>query len=241
MEIKFDVNMEEVKKFADKLGNLHRSAYPSAVRSTLNFAAFDVKTRTMPESSRDSFVQRSPNFFKANSRVKKAMGWNVNDMKSIVGFVPLKGNNHAVNDLEQQERGGKIEGRSFIPMRTGRVGKSTNKNVRKQNRISQIKNIINAADSKGKTEGVRFVKAAIHAGVGGNVLSERGVLWRIDSIIRKNGRSLFKMTPIHSFKQGRDVSVKSTHFMRNAAEKSAKKMPEIFNKEAEFQFSKHLR
>lgn len=226
--------------YVKKLGKLHRSALPTAVRATLNNAAFDVKKNTMPASAKDEFTQRSPNFFKANSRVQQANGWNIDGMKSVVGFVPLSGTNKAVDDLEQQEHGGKIKGRSFIAMRTGRVSKSTSKNVQKKNRISTIKNIVKAQDSRGSNSRQKFVKAVIHAGVGGFVLSERGVLWKINSITNKNNRTFFKATPIQSFKKGRDISVKATHFMQQSAEKSAKKMPLDFKREAERQFKKYL-
>lgn len=240
MEVEFELNSDEIKKYGEKLGTLHRSAFPSAVRATLNGAAFDVKQRTMPESAKDTFVHRSPNFFKANSKVKMASGWDVDSMKSTVGFVPLKGTNHAVDDLEQQEHGGTIDGKSFIPMKPARTGNATNKNVRKGNRISQINNIINAKKAKGNTEGERFKKSAIHAGVGGYVLSERNILWRINSIRRFGRNTNLKMTALYSFGKNRNIKVRETHFMEKAAEESAKKMPYIYKKEAEFQFKKHL-
>jgi hypothetical protein len=85
----------------------------------LNKAAFDVKQNTMLKSAEASFVKRQPNFFKANSRVEMASGWDLDKMQATVGFNSsgLKGgsNNHAVEDLEQQERGGTIKSRSFIP------------------------------------------------------------------------------------------------------------------------------
>lgn len=240
MEIEFEFNADEIKKYSEKLGTLHRSAFPSAVRSTLNGAAFDVKQRTMPESAKDNFVQRQPNFFKANSKVKQATGFDVDSMKSVVGFIPTKGTNHAVQDLEQQEHGGTIDGKSFIPMKSGRTGNSTNRTVKRQNRISTIQNLIKAKKGNAKTEGERFKKSAIHAGVGGFVLSEKNVLWRINSVRRFGRNTNLKMTPIQSFKKNRSIKVKATHFMLRAAEESSKKMPYIYKKEAEFQFKKHL-
>lgn len=240
MEFKLELDTKEIEAYGKKLGTLHRSAYPSAVRATLNGAAFDVKQRSLLVSAQQNFVNRQANFFKANSKVKPAMGWDVEGMKSIVGMVPLKGNNKAVDDLEQQERGGTIKKKSFIPMRPSRIGKSTNRNVQKTSRLSSINNIVNAQQSKGSSEGQRFTKAVIFAGRGGHVLSERGILWRVDSISRSGKNTRFKITPIYSYEKGRDVQVKATHFMETAAVSSAKKMPYIYKKEAEFQFKKHL-
>ena len=241
MDVAFELNTDEVKKFANKLGSLHRSAYPSAVRATLNGAAFDVKQRSLIVSAKQNFVERSPNFFKANSKVNMASGFDVDNMKSMVGMVSLKGNNYAVDDLEQQEHGGTITNKSFIAMKPARSGKNTNRNVQKKNRISAINSMVKASKSRGSNEGQRFIKASIHAGVGGHVLSEKGILWRIDQIMKKDGRTKIKGTPIYSVEKGRDIKVKATHFMETAAVSSSKKMPAIFNKEAEFQFEKHLR
>jgi hypothetical protein len=239
--MEFELNTDDIMKYGQKLGDLHKSAFPSAVRATLNGAAFDVKQRSLLVSAKQNFVERQPNFFKANSKVDMATGFNVDTMKSTVGMVSLKGNNKAVDDLEQQEHGGTIKARSFIAMKTARSGKNTNRLVQKKNRLSTISNIVNAKKSNGKSEKQRFVKSAIFAGQGGFVLSEKNILWRIDKLIRKDGMTRFKMTPIYNFEKGRSVKVKATHFMETAAVRSSKKMPELFRKEAEFQFSKHLK
>jgi len=239
-EIKVDLT--KFNEFTDKLGTLHRSAYPNAVRGTLNSAAFDMKQNTMLKSAKHKFINRTPNFFKANSRVEQAKGWTVNGMTSTIGMVSLKGNNKAVDDLEQQEHGGTIRGRSFIPIKSARIGGSNAKNVQKKSRIGGIKNIVRAKNARGKSPRQRLVKSAVYAGAGGHVLSERGILWRINSMQRvKGGKWVFKMTPIHSFKKGRSVKVRATHFMEHAAKLTAKKIPLFFKKESERQFAKHLK
>lgn len=245
MNIEFDVNTDEVAKLGKRLDAIHRSAYPSAVRATLNTAAFDVKQRTLLQSAKENFVQRSANFFKANSTVVKATGWDVSGMKSRVGMfenkLQNKSSNYAVQDLEQQEHGGTIDKKSFIPMDTARTGKSNNRNVKKQNRLSQIQNIVRAKKSNGPTEAVRFKKAAIFAGVGGHVLSERGILYRVNKITRKGKNTDLLMTPLYNFKKNRSVKVKRTQFMEEAAMDTVKIIPRTFVKEAEFQFKKHLK
>ncbi|KKN42121.1 hypothetical protein LCGC14_0716250, partial [marine sediment metagenome] len=72
-----NVNTDEVVRYSNKLEKLHRSAFPIAIRGTLNNAAFDVKQKTMPVSAEKEFVNRQPNFFKANSKVNMAKGFNV--------------------------------------------------------------------------------------------------------------------------------------------------------------------
>jgi len=233
------VDTRELEDYSRRLGTLHRSAFPNAVRGTLNSAAFHVKKDTLLKSADKNFVNRQANFFKANSRVEKAQGWSVEGMTSRVGMVSLAGNNKAVDDLEQQEHGGTIKSRSFIPMKPARTGNSPNKNVRKNSRISGVNNLTIARNARGKNERQRFVKSVIHAGVGGHVLSERGIVWRVNSLARTK-KNKMKLTPIHSFKKGRTVDVKATHFMQEAAIATAKKIPYFYKLEAERIFKRHL-
>lgn len=232
----FRVDTDEVIGFTNRLEKLNRSAFPSAVRNTLNSLAFDVKQRTMLKMTEKTFTIRQKNFFKANSRVETAKGFSLNSMKSQVGFVSLKGNNFAVDDLEQQEHGGDIGGRSFIPLAAARTSNSLNRNVARRNRISGIRNIVKTSDSKSSNEGQGFIKSVIHAGVGGHVL-HKNVLFRVDKI---NGRK-FKLKALYSFKKSRDVSVKKTKFMERSTEITTRKTRFFYKESAEFQFNKALR
>lgn len=237
--MRLDVNTDAVVKFANKLEQLNRSAFPVAVRGTLNGAAFDVKTNTMPKTASEIFTQRKPNFFKATSRVEKAAGFDVNTMKSTVGF---QGNQQAVDDLEQQEKGGKIGSRSFIPMTPARVGNAKNKVIRSNARLSKMK-FVDARKAKGKNDRQKFVKSVHHAGAGGNVLSEwkgKTILWRVNSL-KRNEEGGLKLTPLYSFVKGRAVQIKKTNFMEKASLQSAAKMEQLFIKEANRQFAKALK
>lgn len=133
------IDTEHLKEHAVKLEKINRSALPVAIRGTLNDAVYDVKTRSMPKSA-EVFKKRSPNFFKANSKFEKAAGFNVDGMKATVGFYENKltnqSTNHAVKDLEQQEHGGEIDHKTFIPMKPARVG---NKMVRPNLRMHTLK------------------------------------------------------------------------------------------------------
>ncbi len=235
--MQLNINSDQVVAFTNKLEKMHRSALPVAIRSTLNSAAFDVKKRTIEKYATSNFVRRNKNFFKANSRVDMARGFDVDSMEATVGFIPLKGTNKAVDDLEQQEHGGRIKGRSFIAMNPARTGRSPMKNVKKDSRISSINNIVNARNSTGKNNKQRFVKAIIHAGKGGHVLSDRGILFRVEGGREKSGR--WKLTALYSFKKKRSVDVKATHFMRDASLNSAKHLERYFKIEAIKRFRKY--
>ena len=239
-----NINTDATVVFTDKLEELHRSALPSAVRGSLNRAVFDVKTKTMPDSANREFVNRSKNFFKGNSRFKNAKGFDMATMKSTVGFVEarLRGsNNFAVQNLEQQEVGGEIGGRSFKPYITSRPGKNRKKLVSPRNRLSNIKKIVNAKNVSGSSKKQKFIKAVFTAGKGGFVLSEfKGteVLWRVNSL-RRTVAGKFKLTPLYKFEKGGTVKInKPTHFMQKASVVSSKKIEQFYVIEAKRQIKK---
>lgn len=246
-----NINSDAAVVFTNKLEKLHRSALPNAIRNTLNKAAFTVKQVTMPKSA-ERFIKRQPNFFKANSGVQMATGFDVNSMRATVGFVAHKlrnpSTNFSIKELEEQEYGGDITHRSFIPLNTARAGGSHVRNVRPVNRLSRIKNIVDAAKLSGKgAPKTKFIRAAIrtaHSAQGGHVLGDikgkRGTrtLWRIDSVMVSGGKIHIKKTPLYSFRENRDVGIKSTGFMHTASIQSANQLDKFYIAEAERQINR---
>lgn len=247
--MKLNINTDEVVKYSNLLEKAGKNALPNAVRGTLNAAVFDIKTNTMPSSASKTFINRQPNFFKANSRFENAKGSVISSMKASVGFVSsgLKGeNNYSVEDLEEQEYGGTIQKKSFIPTVFARSGINIKGLVRANARIDTIKKLSKAgkvANSKkmvGKNDRQRFVLAAASVGKGGMVLY-KNILWRIDSNPKssiKTKRTDIKQTPLYSVIKGRSVRVKSTSFMQKATLLSGEKLNSFFIKEAERQMEK---
>lgn len=236
--MQLNVNTDAVVAFTNKLEKLHRAAFPVAVRSALNSAAFDMKKHSIQVSADNIFTIRKATFFKSNSRVEKANGFDVDTMYAAVGFT---GNDQAIDDLHQQEKGGKINSRSFIPMQPARTSNSDKKLVRPNARLKNIK-VVDASKVTGKNEKERFVKSVIFAGAGGHVLSEfngKAYVWKVNSIKRTDEGS-FKLTPLYSFEKGRDIQVKSTKFMAKATEMTTPKIDLFYTKAAEVQFKKAL-
>jgi hypothetical protein len=250
------INTDAVVAFTNKLEKLPRTAFPVAVRAALNSAAFDMKKNTLPKSAKDNFVQRKPSFFKANSRVEMAKGFDINRMQSVVGFT---GKDQAIDDLEQQEFGGKIGSRSFIPWKNARTSNNWNKSVRPINRLSSIPldKVINAERVRFKghdrNQKQKFVRAAIMAkklhGNNAYVLTNkygdgRQTLMKIDEIWESsrhgNHPIEIRRTPIYSFKKGRNVKVKGKQFAKRAANEAHIKISDHYIKAAEFQFKKAL-
>lgn len=239
-----NVNCNAVYHYTKKLEKLHRSAFPTAVRGALNKAATDVKQRTMPAQADRVFTKRRENFFKANSRVDFATGFNMATMQSVIGFKPLSGTNHAVDDLEQQEHGGKIGGRAFVPLRAARGG-SYKKNVRPAARISTVRQkLVDALNNKkGRNAKEKFIRSAIHAGKGGFVIGDREkdgarVVFQVRSLKKIKRHMRVKSIAMHSVKGGRKVMPKATHFMEKASRVSANKMDRYYNEEARRQLRK---
>lgn len=245
--MRLDINTNEVVKFTVKLEQLRKSALPNAIRGTLNDAAFNVKQKTMPEEATSKFIKRSPNFFKANSSVDKAVGFDVNRMRSTVGFLEsrlrLGGNNFAVKDLEQQEHSGKIGGKSFIPLDSARTNGYSSL-VKPANRLSQIlknnKIVVARNLAGGGNKKQQFIKAVHKAGAGGYVLGSNikgeNILWRVDSI---SGPNRFSLTALYDYVGGRKVRVKETGFMEIATLKSAAKLNGFYIAQAKFWINKY--
>ena len=235
-----NINSNAAVKFTNVLEQMHRSALPVAVRGALNDAAFDVKTNTMPSKASAAFVNRSKNFFKANSRFKGATGYNVNTMVATVGFVETGlngGNNYAVKDLEQQEEGGTIGGRSFKPMKDARVGGVNTGLVKPNYRLSKIEEKVKltSRNMKGKNWAQKAILTSVAAGKGGFVLDDhvgKGVLWRVDSIGREGKNIRFKRTALYSFSKGGKAKVHKTAFMEGASMESAAKLERFFIEQA---------
>lgn len=234
----FHLDNSSYKRFAYKLDKLKSSAFPNVIRKTINDAVFDVKTRSMPLSSRSEFTIRQKNFFTANSKFEPAKGMNLKTMQATVGFYENKlkdaSTNYAVKELEQQEKGGTIDSRTFIPTRFARKGQANTGLVRPNARLKAIrqKGIVDAKYIQGK-KGQRFFKAVSIAGVGGYVLYS-DLLWWVRSVDGK-----VKAVPLYSVKKGRSVSVKRTEFMKDASLDSQKRMDQFFIKHANSEFKKY--
>lgn len=232
--MQLNINTDATVVFTNKLEKMSRSALPLAIRNTLNSVAFDVKKTTMPQEAQQNFTIRSKNFFKANSRVEMAKGWNIKAMQSTVGFLASSspGADMAVKDLEEQEHGGSIGGRSYIPTEQARGG-SMSRLVRPVNRLRMVKNLKDASKMPGKTQQAKFAAAVKKAGKGGFVLGNTPsrTLWRIEDLKGKK-------KAVYSYKAHRSVRIKGTHFMQDASVRSAQQIDDIYIEQAKKQIER---
>lgn len=237
MSVVLKIDSKELIGFTNKLEKMRKFDLPLAVRGTLNKAAFNLKKVTMPVSSDKHFTHRQANFFRANSRVEVAHGFSIPQMKSTVGFTTMKAdkNYKSVLELEEQEYGGNIDDRSFVPMKTARVGDSPNAMVQAKNRIKRIdlKAVKYAKNFQGSRK-QKFLRAALEAKKGGYVVSglNKLALRRINSIKYEKGKgTVVNSTPLYSYKEGHRAKIKPTMFMREASMKSAMRLNAFYKQE----------
>jgi hypothetical protein len=254
--------MRAVRQYGDRLIAVSRSAYPVVIRQTLNSTAYDQKQRTMPAAT-NIFTQRKQSFFKANSKVVAAQGFDINTMVAVVGFAPKAGDkSHAVEDLEQQEHGGEIGNRAFVPLAAARTSRSWNRMVKANLRLAQInEQMVDSRNVKmkrkystGKNKRQQWIKSAIYAGKGGLVLGtdrKKGsrLLLYINSVHRLKGNrsgrtkgdTVINATPVYQVKRGRKVMVHGRNFMEKASMASAETMQTTFNRLAADKIYKELK
>lgn len=237
-----NINSKAAVVHTNRMEKMHRSVIPIAIRGTLNKAAFNLKQVTMPVSAAKHFEHRKPNFFKANSKVKMATGFAVGEMRAIAGFVStgLKENHWAVTELEQQEYGGIITNRGFVPLDSARQSDSHSKPIRPNSRLKNIKSISNVRNAKGRSRKEKFIKTAIHVGKGGFMIGglSKQMLYKIEEIRRDNGKMVIKKKALYSYEPGRGVNIDATSFMREATNNSAANLEKFYIEEANRQFAK---
>lgn len=248
------LNNSAVIKYINKLQQLNKTTLPNLVKATLNAAAMDVKQVTMPKSSL-IFDRREINFFKGTSKVEFVKNThNINEMVSSVGFSEQQikklspQNNYSVKDLEEQEHGGIIGGKTFIPLPSARQGNSNMGLIIPKFRLTEIrkKYFVDAKKFPGRNSKERFTRAAIFVGNGGFVIGtglDRTFLFQIDSITRfktgvpisrsqsatiKRGNTVVKATKLYSVQSGRKVDAHGTDFMEKASIATSKKLEKIY-------------
>lgn len=230
------VDTAQVKKYTDHLKRMHRSNFPIVVRQTLNDLAFDVKKNTLLKSADREFILRNPSFFRKHSGVKKADGWNVNEMHSEVGIFPQ--GSRAAAQLTQQEYGGVIPKRSFIYMNQARTGGSKTKKVRRQNYIGTIK-LIRGNPNVQRSDKSQYIADAFMAKKMKKSILKDDTLFNVKSIKKGDDDKVFvKLFPIASYKENRSVRVRSRPFLRHASEITYKRAEEFFVKNAEKRLEK---
>lgn len=218
--MKLNVNTDAAIQLTAKLEKLHRSAFPSAVRNTLNDMAFEAK-KQIPIEAKDQFTIRQKNLFNRFSIVEKASGFNVSSMVSKVGIdANVNRGNEVSKGLEKQEKGGSIVGSKLIPHNKGRLSGSYQKKMPKKRWLANI----DIGTQKKKVVSAKYVLIKSQS---------KGTVFEIN-----NNK---KLTPVFTYVKSRNKSIQKRQFIQPAVKTATSKAEMFYKNNAEFQFKKHLK
>lgn len=245
----FNVNNDATIILTAKLERLSKSAFPSAVRATLNDASFFMKKEGILDSAKKNMTVRNPTFFKKYTGVKRADGFNVNSMYSQVGFSSSNDRKvkKALEGMVSNETGG-TDSDGAMYMKGARVSGSSKRVVRKAARFdkSKVSKFRAKTFKNGKTQKDTFMSRAFTS------LDDKAPIF----ITASNGsRFLVQVTKINTTGTSPKVTMKflmrprkdhvahakATHFNREAALKTQKMMDQFYEKNATYQFNKVLK
>lgn len=241
-----NVNTTAVISLTAKLERLNKSAYPNAVRSTLNDAAFAMKKGNILDSAKKNMTVRNPSFFRKFTGVNRANGWDVNSMKSEVGFIntdanKLKGRK-AIEGMEHNEVGGS-DNTGAMYLKGARTSNNSKRLVRRKARFDKSK-IASGTSSKMRDKKLAFVQnafASLKENAPTFIETSKGrFLVQVTKIkTDANHKKLdIKMTFLMRSRKQNVAHAKATHFNKEAALKTATEIEKFYAKNAEYQFQK---
>lgn len=232
---KLNVNTDAAIILTAKLERMHRSAMPSAIRSTLNDAAFTMKKTEILVSAKNNMNVKNPAFFKRFTGLKRANGFNVNSMYSEVGFLD-RGQKSAIKainkGMESNEFGGKDDDGGMY------IGKSRNGKglVRRSARFDKTK----VLKTKSKSNIARMYASEKSKKQVFINTSKGRFLVQVNSFERgvKGSGPDIKLDFLMRHRKQHIAKAKATHFNQEAALKTQKQMDNFYLKNANYQFSK---
>lgn len=243
--MRLDVNTNANIILTAKLERLNKSAFPSAVRSTLNDSAFEMKKKNILESAKKNMTVRNVSFFRKYTGVKRASGFNISNMYSEVGFSnsnEIKARK-SLEGMESNEIGGSDStGAMYLPK--ARTSGSAKKLVRKKGRFDKSKIIKGRVRTKKSVSNTLNMLSSFEENKPTFINSKKGKF-----LVQVTAVSFNSVTGKHDFKLDflmRDrkkfkATAKATHFNKEAALKTSKQIESFYNKNATWQFNKVLK
>jgi hypothetical protein len=217
----FDVNTDKAIVLTAKLEKLHRSAFPVAVRGTLNDAAFKTK-ELVPKAAGLKFTIRQKKLFSVFTGVNQATGFHIQAMESQTGIVRKSGADKLTKGLETQETGGSIEGRKLVPHYLARIGNSHLRKVRKKHHFNNIE-IQRLGSRKKKAKYITIKKG------GGK---SKATVFNVE-----NGQ----FTPVYTHRKSNVTRLRKRPFLRPSSLVASRKMDNFYIERAEQQFNRLLK
>lgn len=239
-----NVNNDATIILTAKLERLNRSAFPSAVRSTLSDAAFEMKKVNILDSAKKNMKIKNPTFFKRYTGVKRATGFDVNSMYAEVGFQDRgeqKAKKAVNKGMEANESGGTDDdGGMYLAKTRGSRGLvKRNARFNKSNLAKGYK----SAKKGGKSNMAKLFSSALENKPVFISTTKGRFLVKVNSISSDTGDKKTKID-LDFLMRGRkqhQAHAKATHFNREAALKTQKQMDDFYEKNATYQFNKVLK
>lgn len=247
--VRLDVNTNANIILTAKLERLNKSAFPSAVRSSLNDSAFAMKKTNILASAKLNMKVKNRSFFRKFTGVNKATGFNISSMYSEVGFIntdsnPIKGKK-AIEGMESNEVGGsdntgsmylgKARGQNSLKRKV-KVEKRYDRKKLAQGHIKRIR--------KGGQSNVMAMMAGWQEGKPVFIRAKSGIGYVVEVKTVFNmstGKRDFKLDFLMRSRKKKVATAKPTHFNREAAIKTSKQIEGFYSKNATFQFNKVLK
>jgi len=232
-----NVDTKEITRLTGVLRDLHRAAYPNAVRQTLNDLAFDVKQRQMPITAKQLFTVRNPNMFKVFSKVDKATGWDVGAMRAEAGMLD-KG---AGRTFDEQEEGGTYK-HEDVPLTTARVGGNQKGKIQRSNYVNLGK-IDRSKKTRSRSAKSQFIADAYMSKKLGLLFKHNKTLFKTSAFNRlKKGDLKVKLRALYTSKTDQNVKVKATKFIEKTALQTINiKAEKFYKRAANQQFKKFFK
>lgn len=231
------VNTKHLQEYKQKLTSLKRSAFPNAIRNTLNDAAFDMKQNTLHASASRNFKHtRSKNFFKSFTQVEKAKGFDISQMRAITGMVD-RGKDSvktALENMNLHEKGGSIrKGSTYL--QGARISKGFGRLVRKANYLENLDII---EDSK-----LTYMEKVAKAFKEKKAFIHNGYLISVTSMSHKGKgkKRKVKIKTVLLTKKRKNVKINPNHFITEAGGITQKRIPFIFKNQADRQISRYTK
>lgn len=242
---RFNVNTEGVIHLTLRLERINKSAFPSAVRSTLNDAAFEMKQKNILESARKNMNVKQSNFFKANTGVERArFSRNVESMQATSGFINKRGikANKAVEYGMEANEIGAVDTTGLMYKKATRTGRGLVRRNKYYDKGKVTKSYLRSNIKTKKTTKGSYVQRAFASLVDkAPVMVDTKVgraMIMVKSITNVKGKLRIKSDLLMMDRTVKKAKAKATHFNREAAQKTQKQMEGFYLKNAEFHFNK---
>jgi hypothetical protein len=230
-----NIDTKEITKLTENLRQLHKSAFPVAVRQVLNDLSFDVKQMQLLPMANSTFTVRNKTLFSKYSKVTKAGGLNVSGMVAQAGMI----DDGPGQTFDEQEKGGSYKHKD-IPMTSARIGNSNKGKVSRTNYIDNGK-IDRSMSSRTRSKKSQAIADFAMGFKLKKLVNYNGTLFRVIRFKRTNSGLKIGLKQIYTEKDGQNVDVKPTFFIQKSALKSMEKTTRFYKRAANQRFKKYFK